>query len=269
LYLYDFKYDDQSLSDFGFIVCEIGADSKTIRGAEISFTLVPVQYGRRRIKTGSKYESTLSTSFKICKNPELFSESEMTITTDEFRALERWLNRREFLWFKSYDFCDPQIKKAWFHASFTLSKYEVGGEAYAIELNMQTDAPFGYGDEINETYSFAAGSLTQVITDQNDEIGVFYPDLTIVCGSNGELSLTNETTGREFKIEHCTKDEVITQHGDVMLLTSSNERHDIANDFNYEWMALENTFDERENVITASLPCDVTVRYRPIWKDTI
>ena len=268
MYLYDFKYDNHSLSDFGFIVCEIGFEQKTSRGAEVRFTLAPVQYGRRRVKTGSKYESTLSTSFKICKNPELYCENQMVITTEEFRTLERWLNRREFLWFKSYDCCDPQIEKAWFRASFTLSKYEIGGEAYAIELNMQTDSPFGYGDEINETYHFAAGD-TQVITDQNDEIGVFYPDLTIVCGSNGDLSITNETLGCEFEIKHCTNGEVITQYGEGMVIGTSNENHKLANDFNFEWFALENTFDERENVITASLPCDITVRYRPIWKDTI
>ena len=270
MYLYDFKYDNNSLSDFGFIVCEIDGEPNTnSRGAEVKFSLAPIQYGRRMVKTGSKYESTLNASFKICKDPELFSERDMVITADEFRTLERWLNRREFLWFCSYDYDEPQVKKAWFHASFTLSKYEVNGQPLAIALNMQTDSPFGYGDEIKETFHFADGNNTQIVVDQNDEIGIFYPDLTIVCGADGDLSVTNETLGRELKIEHCTNGEVITQYGEGMVLSTSLETHDIANDFNYEWLALVNTFDERENVIKATQPCEITVRYRPIWKDTI
>lgn len=45
--------------------------------------------------------------------------------------------------------------------------------------------------------------------------------------------------------------------------------HDIVNDFNYGWLSIGNTYNNVENVITATLPCDVTIKYRPIWKDTI
>jgi len=46
-------------------------------------------------------------------------------------------------------------------------------------------------------------------------------------------------------------------------------QHDVVNDFNYDWFSIGNTYDNVENIIHASLPCEVTVRYKPIWKDTI
>lgn len=271
MYLYDFKYDENSLSDFGFIVCEIDSDTRdSSKGAEIKFSLAPIQYGKRMVKTGSKYESTLSASFKICRDPDLYDENHMAISGQEFRMLERWLNRREFLWFRSYDQVDPDVEEAWFRATFTLSKYEIGGVTYAIELNMQTDSPFGYGDEVEENLIFTSDNLTQSIADKNDEIGFTYPDVIITCSQSGDLVIRNETTGCAFSVNHCSKDEVITQYGEPLILgTTLKDTHDIANDFNYDWITIANTFTERENVITASVPCELTIRYHPILKETI
>ena len=253
------------------MVCEIDGDSKSSnRGAEVKFTLAPIQYGRRRIQTGSKYEGTLSASFKVCKCPELYDENHMAITGEEFRALERWLNRREFLWFHSYDHCNPEIEGAWFRATFTLSKYEIGGVTYAVEMDMQTDSPFGYGDEHMDVVRFSGEDMTHSVLDMNDEIGAFYPDVRIQCLQMGDLTLTNETTGSTFSVDHCSVNEIIEQHGEAMILTTSlPDTHDIANDFNYEWFVLKNSYAERENIITASLPCELTIKYRPIIKETI
>lgn len=45
--------------------------------------------------------------------------------------------------------------------------------------------------------------------------------------------------------------------------------HDITNDFNYGWFSIGNLYDDRENVVMASIPCEITLRYRQIWKDTL
>lgn len=47
------------------------------------------------------------------------------------------------------------------------------------------------------------------------------------------------------------------------------EPHDIVNDFNYDWFSIGNTYESQENVVTATMPCEMTIRYRPIWKDTL
>lgn len=272
MYAYDFIYDGNYLSDFGFIVCEFNGNgnvSSADTGSEISFNTVPIGNGSRFSVTGTRYDTALKTKFQICKNPAMFPEAEMEITSEEFRALSRWLNRKEFLWFHSCDWCEPERQKPWFRASFTLTRMDSGGATYGIELDMVTDAPFGYGEEITEEFEFTDGELSLLFSDDNDEIGETYPALKITCGASGTLTLSNDRTGCACTIENCVSGEVITFSGDTQIIKTSSTTHDIANDFNYDFFRFGNTFDDVANTITVSMPCTVEMTYRPIQKDTL
>ena len=272
MYVYDFEYDGRLLSDFGFELCSFDeSDQETTKGAEIVFTTVPMRNGERFFNAGSKYDKCLSATLQICKDGCLAGEEDMRITNEEFRALSRWLNRREFLWFREHDEDSwrSEMRRPWFRASFTLSKIEIDGKIYGVELEMTTDAPFGYGDEEVINIEFASGALTQTIVDMNDEIGTSFPEADITCGSSGTLKLTNVMTGCQFEVKNVVSSEEIHLSGDTMIITSSVVNHDIANDFNYDFFSIGNSYDSRENEITSTIPCSVTLRYRPIWKDTI
>ena len=271
MYASNFEYDGRLLSDLGFIVCRFdGAGSDDVeKGSEISFELASARNGARKYAAGASYKNTLSTTFQICKDPDFYKASEMEVTNEEFRMLGRWLNRSEFLWFRSFDHCEPEKKKPWFRASFTLSRIQIDGTTYGVELEMTTDSPFGYGDEITHELSFRSGSMSAVITDKSDEIGDTYPEVTVTCRATGDLTLTDDITGCSCEIRNCHNGEIITMSGETMIITASRVTHDVANDFNYDFFHFGNTFDETRNTITASLACDVELRYRPIWKDTL
>ena len=134
---------------------------------------------------------------------------------------------------------------------------------------MTTDAPFGYGDEKEVTLSFTAGNLTKTLTDESDEIGEIFPYMEIRPASTGNITLSNSLTGCETTVKNCVSNEVITLSGDSLIVHTSNTNHDLANDFNYDFFRIGNTIDDRENVITASAPCTVLLRYRPVLKDTL
>ena len=273
MYAYDFEYDGRLLSDFGFIVCHFdqggGADSADT-GSEISFVTAPVHDGKRNYAVGTEYKKCLSTTFQICKDPRELADGE-EITTDEFRQLSRWLNRREYLWFHAFDWCEPEATRPWVRATFTLQRIDVGNETVGIELDMDTDSPFGYGDEIIKEFEFTSGELSQPLHDENDEIGECYPELTITCGASGTLTLEDDVTGCSCTVENCVNGEVLHFSGDTMIIETDSVTHanTLANDFNYDFFRFGNTADNRENVITASMPCTVELRYRPIRKDTI
>ena len=272
MYACDFEYDGKLLSDFGFMVCSFDGKSgveTADSGSEITFATSPVHSGKRYIANGAGYENCLSTTFQICKNPDYFRPDETEITTAEFRALSRWLNRREFLWFRAFDMCEPEKQRPWVRASFTLSRIEVGGTTYGVELDMQTDSPFGYGDLEEVTLAFTSGALSKKLIDLNDEIGETYPETVITCGSAGTIMLTDDITGCSSSIDNCASGEVITMSGDTMIISTSNVAHNLANDFNYDFFRFGNTYDNRENTITANRACTVVIRYRPIWKDTL
>lgn len=271
MYASNFEYDGKLLSDFGFMVCQFdgSGSTDTEKGSEIAFELASARNGMRKYVAGSSYKNTLSTTFQICKDPDFYRDSEMEVTNEEFRTLSRWLNRNEFLWFHSFDHCEPEKQKPWFRASFTLGRIKIDETTYGIELEMTTDSPFGYGDEIVKNLSFTGSGSSVILRDMNDEIGDTYPEMTITCRATGDLTLTDDITGCSCEIMNCHNGEIITMSGDTMIITASRVTHDIANDFNYDFFHFGNTYDNRENTITSSIACDVELRYRPIWKDTL
>lgn len=272
MYAYDFEYDGRLLSDLGMIVCDFSSSSgasNADKGSEIKFNMEPVGYGRRFLAQGMQYENCLSTTFQICKDPRVFPEEEMLISNEEFRALSRWLNRKKFLWFRSFDLCEPEKEKPWFRASFNLTRIESGRDTVGVELSMMTDSPFGYGPEEEIELNFVSGALSAKLIDTSDETGDIYPWMKVTCGQSGTLTLSNSLTLCATQITGCVSGEILTFSGESMIVSSSNTNHDLANTFNYDFFRIGNTADNRENVITASMPCGVELKYRPIWKDTL
>ena len=272
MYAYDFEYDGKLLSEFGMMVCSFSENrsaSTTEKGSEINFNLVPSDYGKRLYTAGLQYENYLSTTFQICKCPDCYPEDKMDITSIEFRELSRWLNRKKFLWFRSFDLQEPEKEKPWFRASFSLSRVESGSKTIGVELNMITNSPFGYGEEKEVIWEFSQNSLSAILIDENDEIGDTYPKLKITCGQSGTMTISDDLTGCSCSVENCVSGEVLNFGGENMIITTSNTNHDLANDFNYDFFRFANTYKQRENIITVSMPCTVELRYRPIWKDTL
>ena len=268
MYAYNFEYDGKLLSDFGFIICHFDQSSGASNadaGSEINFTTASSHSGKRQYAVGTAYKQCLSTTFQICKDPHLYNGEIDVITAEEFRNLSRWLL------FHAYDWCEPEVKRPWVRASFSLRRIDVGGETVGIELEATTDSPFGYGDEIIKTIEFEQGALEVELYDRNDEIGDCYPELTVTCGASGTWSLDNDITGCHCEVKNCVSDEVLTFSGESMIIGTSSVTHELtlANDFNYDYFRFANTIDNRENIITASMPCVVELRYRPILKDTM
>lgn len=268
MYISDFDYDSERLSDFGFIVCEFDESGGTKRisaGSKITFNRVSRNRGRKQTLLSTQFDETISAVFSICKNPDIYEQSDMELTTDEVRAMMRWLNRHNFLPFKPIyedDWCGMCIA---FNASFNVEKIIVGGRAYGLELTMFTDSPYAYGSEERASFSLSPTS-SYVIYDKNDEIGLSYPNIKIKCGASGKIKLSNEFTGCKCEIANCSNNEVIEIDGENKIITSSVAGHNVYKDFNYDFFTLGNSYKTRQNKITASLPCSVEIRYKPIIK---
>ena len=274
MYAYNFEYDGQLLSDFGFIVCNFdstGGASTADAGSQITFDTAPAHSGKRYFATGTSYNKCLSTTIQICKDPDSYGVNEMEITAEEFRNLSRWLNRRQYLWFHAFDWCDPEVSRPWVRATFDLKRIDIGDVTMGVELSMSTDSPFGYADEVVKTFEFTSENLSQGFHDENDEIGDTYPELTVTCGASGTWTLADDVTGCRCEVLNCVSGEVLSFSGETMMVETSSVTHErtLGDDFNYDFFRFGNTFGNRENVITSTMPCTVELRYRPILKDTI
>ena len=268
MYALDFEYDNNLLSDYGFIVCDFNSSSGAnvvSAGSKITFNKVSKYKGKKYNLTNTQYDECIQATFDICKNPDIFDD--LKITDEEFRKIMRWLNRREFLNFKVI-YEENNIEERYYNASFNVSKIKINEVLYGLQLVMETDKPFSYGKEQCFCYDFNDTTQTAILYDPSDEIGYLYPNMTITCNSNGNLSIYNEMTDSTIVINNCSEGEIITMDCDSEIISSSNTSHDIYDDFNYEFFKIGNTINNRVNKITSTLPCRIEIRYYPIIKDT-
>ena len=269
MYAIDFEYDGQYLSDYGFIICHFDySDGANVAsaGSKITFEKVSRLDGKRYSLTNTKYDECITCTFDICKDPDIYELEERKITNDEYRDLMRWLNRREFLKFQAFD--DERGRDTcYFDVSFNVEKISISGILYGLRLTLESDRPFGYGQEVSVDWEIDDTSEEKRIRDLSDEIGYIYPDVTITCKEAGNLSIYNSFDNRTTYIKNCSQGEIITFLGEEQIITSSSSSHDISNDFNWEFIRIGNKFDDCDNVFSFSLECDITITYAPIIKD--
>lgn len=136
-------YDNINLSDFGMIICTFGEKGlETIsNGSVITFNTVSTIGGSKFSSTSTEYEECLEATIQICKNP--CGSNAMEISSAEFRQLTKWLNRKKFLKFK---ILDEDYADLYFEASFNISRIEIDGRLYGLELEARTNRPFALKD---------------------------------------------------------------------------------------------------------------------------
>ncbi len=270
MYALDFEYDGRCLSDFGFIICDFNSPSGAnimTAGSKITFNTVSHHKGKKYSLVDTPYDECIQTTFDICKNPDIYDD--LRITDNDYRDLMRWLNRKEFLKFQIIeDELFNERGSCYYKASFNVEKIKIREILYGLELTMETNKPFGYGQEQHFYWDFSNINKSYLLRDISDEIGFTYPSMIITCIANGDLKIVNETENCTMKIENCRAGEVITIDGESQIFSSSYNDHDIYNDFNYEFLKIGNTIKNRYNKISVSLPCKLEIKYNPVIKDS-
>ena len=266
MYALDFEYDGRKLSDMGFIICDFnspsGADTISA-GSTIAFNTTAQHSGKRFGLSSTKYDECIEATFHICKHPDI--SEDMVITDMEYRALMRWLNRREFLRFHIIE--DDEFSRAcYYDASFNISRIEINKKLYGLELQMVTNRPFGYGKEVRYAHKITNVPMDIKVIDISDEMGYTYPDLTILCAADGDFEICNNTLDCTMAIKNCKVGEKIEIAGGSQIIQTSRGDHAIYNDFNFQFLRIGNSPCNNENILTINMPCDLEIRYAPIIK---
>ena len=258
---YDFEYSGYRLSDFGFVVCNFDSNNlQTVsNGAQITFNTIPTINGAKYELTSTSYENCLETTFQICKNPCGSDHFEMS--TDELRTLSRWLNRKGFYKFKVLS---DEYLDVYFEASFNISRIEMNGKLYGLELELKTNRPFALQEPKVITIKNLISNGEKIIKDYSDVEGYIYPDTEIIINESGNLSIYNEIEDRTTFISNCVAGEVIKMK--YPIIESSIASHKIQDDFNWNFFRIANTFKNNINKLKISLPCTIKATYSPIAK---
>lgn len=217
--------------------------------------------GTKHQLISSEYADCLTATIQICKN--VCNNVGYEISVEDARDIMRWLNRKGFHKFK---LLDEEYSGIFFNASFNVSKIELNGRIVGFELNMVTDAPFGYQEPVVLDFDMSA-NIIKGIYNRSDMEGFVYPNMTIVVKQAGDFELRNLAEDRVMIIKNCSAGETITI--DYPLITSSlgnSRKTKIQNDFNWVFFRLSSTFKNKSNEITSSLPCSMIIEYLPVAK---
>lgn len=260
---YDFQYGEHNLQDFGMILCKFdsGGLDTISDGSEITFNTIPVQNGAKSELVSTVYENNLETTLQICKHSCTGDIQE--ITASEHRELTRWLSRKKFLKLKILD--EDHID-LYYEAIINVSKIELDGKIYGLELSVVTNRPFALKEPKTITIRSTEVDSKHSINDTSYEEGYIYPHIEITINQSGNLNIHNAIEGRNTYIANCIANEVITM--DYPVIESNNETHNktLQNDFNWNFFRVANTYENSRNDLTISLPCTIKIKYSPIVK---
>lgn len=263
----DFEYDGLKLSEFGCTICTFdhSDNENTTMGSVITFNTTYVLGNNKFILNNIAYETCIEAEFEICKNPcNISDDSEMRFSVDDQRRIMRWLNRGEFLKFK---IIDNEYENIYYEGSFyNIEKVEVGGNVIGFHLYLMTNSPFAFRNPEIFKFNIAAEDDFYTISDISDKIGYTYADLEITCKQEGTLRITNSIDNVTTEIKNCKIGEVITIENMIIESSLNSHKSTIMNDFNFKFVKISNSFSERTNRLTFSLPCSVVLKYTPTMK---
>lgn len=271
MYATDFEYADRRLSDFNCVMCYINSSAGVSEGdigCDISFNTIKNNHSSIQYQTSTSYENIYTTSFEIMKNPcsELLQE-DMYMTYEEVRKLVKWLNRREHRKFKLL-LPDNEIPDVCYYGSFNVKQIMVNDQVAGLSLTFTSNAPYGFGENVSLEYDITSSDEHFYIHGDSDEIGLIYPNISVTCRQDGNLSIKNLTTGTVMAVSNCSEGETIYINGEHKTITSDNAGHTtLYNDFEYEYLdILVDDNDSNENEYVVSMPCEIKIDYSPIRK---
>ncbi len=260
LHAEDVIFNNKSLSDFGFMLCEFdgnGSLNRTSVGSTIDLKTIKIKNNWK--VTSSEYKEAVTFTFSICKRD--FSQ----VSPSEQATINRYFIRKDG--YKFLQFIMKEFEQIYFNVICTdIKAVSVGNIDYGLELTFISDSPYGYGKEERYIIDVGGSSMIQKkFIDMSDEVGETYPNLKIEIYQPSTINIKNDLTKCNFELKNCVGGEIITVNSITGDITSSM-RGNIVKDFNYNWFSFGNTYDTRSNSLMLTGRAKVTMFYRQIRK---
>lgn len=287
----DFEYDGRLLSDIGMEIVQFDSGSGfdiTTAGSTLTFDTISTRGGKVFPLVATHYDEVFTATIGICK------PDGATITTNEYRFILHWLNKKQF---KKLVLITDEYERINFYGTFNIEKVEHRGRLIGFTLSFTSNAPFGWGDQVTDTFSLTTSS-SHIINDNSDEYGeIPFDSFIITCNGSGTLKIENHYNHRITIISDCVDNEVITIDGKTLTVKSSTGRN-VYNSFNFVYPMLSATVDidkllglnlatnlvtmsgdlittiggnsivvgAKVNLFTSTLPCTIATTHTPIRK---
>lgn len=263
----DFYYCGHTLSEYNGIIGDINGSSAgdpVDIGSVLSFNPVELKPLKKRKSVYTTYDDYVEKQFSFFKNP---CSGLSYYSRGEVAEIIRWLNQPRYERFVPM-YTDTAWPVVHYYASFNVQPITYQGNVIGFQLNMTTNAPFGYYEEV----TFSAVDTLEM-EDTSDEQGFIYPTCSIEMSHNGHIILTNSRDiDNKTIISNCVSGEIITLNGERGTITSSETHSNLYDDFNYVFPKIWNKMESdgtnhRLNIFSANRSdTNITITYEPISK---
>lgn len=263
----DFQFCNDYASSKGYFVCRIdqGSGMESVQnGADIEFSTVHSTGSHTDKHIASKYKEPLTFTFHICKKSHSSDPRGSYISVLEQRDLNRWLNRNDG--YHTFKLVDSNYSNISFHAYINTKKIEFAGNCIGYELTVITDKPFGYLDEVSNAFPRMIKNRIYAVPNLSDEICDIYPYVEIICLEDGDLKISNRTVHKTAEIKGCLKDEKIIMDCASRIISSSVRGDGVINYFNFGWLRIGGTYENKINRLETSLDINFKMKYSPVAK---
>lgn len=165
----------------------------------------------------------------------IFSEEELD--SYDRQAINQWLFGRQEYKYLQID--QKDLEGTFFKCLLLDPKTTyIGNVAYAQKFTVRCNAPWGWSDEKNDTYSLTSSptSINYINFSDNDQY--LYPDVSFTTDiSTTSFSITNNSdNGRIFSFTGISGSETINVTGGKIITSSTSNNR--LNNFNLKWFRL-------------------------------
>lgn len=270
MHLKDFEFNDMLLSDLNCMVCEIDTHNGMVKqmGSALSFQSVVNNETYETHNLKAEYDENITAVFDIAK--KVCGNHQESFTLQESLFIHKWLKQKKNTKFiPIYYNNDSEI--IYYNGTFTdVQSIVVNGNIVGFKLSFTSNAPWGYVDDVQQTYVTTEENLSFNFYNDSDETGYLYPKIfRIKCKnqSKADLIIKNDSdVDNDILIDNCSPDEIITIDCQNKLIFSSIEHPKLYNDFKYNYPRMVVEYNKDVNVFTTSFPCEIEVKYAPVRK---
>lgn len=259
----DFIFDEKKLSDFGYILVDFDSPSDEYVVSEISYETFKASNSDIWIRSSASYESPLSCTLSIMKNPCVFYD-DIALTRGEVEELTRWLSRKQY---KTFRFVESDDSDPIYHeAKINIKCKKNNGQIIGLILEIETNRPYGYSPMPSVVMDVNKGNEIAINVSYDDE-GDFYPDyMSVMLLEDGDLKIENKKYTNVTTIKNCVAGEEIVFNGKTLQISSSLKRIFGDDECNYVFPKFVQVYGEDTNIFTFSLNCRIIINYNSIRK---
>ena len=258
MFAQDFLFNNQKLSDFGFIIAGDMDGESVASGGEIDIVSVrPPDSDKHDFYTGN-LDSPIQYTFGIIKY-KCGDKNDIYVTPEEESRLAKWLMRKSKVeGYKWLQFDEDYYRDINYKVCFTeMNPVQVGGKTIGFTLSCTSNCGYAYSNEKMHKFTLSNNGVKEIIV-TSDMSTYIYPKITLTGNIGNIVFGNNDDDGghnfAEIKTTSGNKTIVLDCENDIITGISAPD------EFNYQFPKMVDGSNHFRMVGASSVAVEIVYR---------